>query len=109
MKDKSTPIESFPDDEVQVMKYLGTKFISVTFSIPKPQQQFMTQQHVDDVSLHTTIRMALDRLKASCAFYKSDARWLLMRVVPDIHDSVRIETKFYPSEEAVKMVAIHRG
>ncbi len=66
----------------------------------------VTEPHVDDITpIHETARMTLDRYAFRAAVYPYMGRWCL--VCPDKPLGKRL--RYYDTQEAAEMVAIHRG
>lgn len=83
---------------------LRTKLIEVLF-FDKDGQQF-EEKHVDDCStLPETVRMTMERLVCRYAVYPYMGRWCL--VSP--HKSPTRLLRYYDTQEAAVMVAIHNG
>lgn len=81
------------------------KLVDVTF-FPRGEEPY-TERHVDDVStLPETVKMSLDRGLSYAAVYPFGGRWCLAE--PG-HPEVTKKLRYYDTEEAAHMVAIHRG
>lgn len=87
------------------MERLGTKFVDVTLF--PPGKEPVVEQHVDDVStLPDTVKLAMGRTKSRFAVYPWGGRWCLAE--PG-HPEATKKLRYYDTEEAAHMVAIHRG
>ena len=86
---------------------LGTKFIDVRLFLRKPGgTEHVVERHVDDnTTLSETIRMSMERHKATHAVYPYMGRWCL--VTP--HKEPTKMLRYYDTQEAAEMVAIFNG